>query len=60
MPDSKLSAFDVKLLTGLADALLWAERDRAADAIYAAIEADEAACTASTAGEWNEVFQGGQ
>lgn len=39
MMNTNLNAADTQLLAGIAERLLWAGHDRAADAIYAAIEA---------------------
>jgi len=58
MPNTKLPAADVQVLDGIADSLMWLGLDRAADAIYVAIEADAgAACDCST-GQWADVFAG--
>lgn len=58
MMKSNLKTADVQLLVGLADILLHAGRDRAADAIYAAVEADAMTSIVSCVADWDEVFAG--
>lgn len=53
MTNNTLPARDVAFLTALADYLLALGADRAADAIYAAVEPVE---PAAPTGEWAEVF----
>ena len=55
MTNSTLPARDVTFLTALADFLACTGADRAADAIYAAIEPAEAV---EPVNEWAEVFAG--
>ena len=56
MPTTKLPADDVQILDGVAELLLWFGWDRAADAIYATIEAETAASCDCSAGQWSDVF----
>lgn len=57
MTNAKLPVADVYLLAGIADILLWAGYDRAADVLYANLEPEgllpECDCTG---GEWRDVF----
>ena len=53
MTNNTLPARDVAFLTALADYLLALGADRAADAIYAAVEPGE---PTEPTGEWAEVF----
>ena len=56
MGNGGLNASDVHVLSELADMLMWAGHDRAADAIYAAVEAEQAASSAADATGWQGVF----
>lgn len=47
---------DLELLERVAEMLLWAGRDRAADVIYAALEEDPDPVAEIDMGEWNGAF----
>lgn len=56
MLNLNIAASDAVLLVQVADLLLWDGKDRAADLIYAALEADMPASASHTGGDWQDVF----
>lgn len=58
MTNTKLPADDVQLLSGVAELFLWQGWDRAADFIYAALEAEDITSCDCTTGKWRDVFAG--
>lgn len=58
MQDQDMRTDDASALAGVAELLLWIGWDRAADAIYAAIEDQTIIPCDPTEGTWDEAFAG--